>query len=51
MAGIDRIVYIPEICYYYVIDTGINDNSTPEKLAHRLEVRNDILSRARYSKL
>lgn len=35
MAGIQRVVYLPEICYYYVIDTGDNDNSTPQKIKHR----------------
>lgn len=51
MAGIQRVVYLPEICYYYVIDTGDNDNSTPQKIKHRNQVRDDILGRKRYKKL
>lgn len=44
LAGLQRVQYVPEILYEYNRNTGLNDDSTPEKKAHRKETYQWILN-------
>ena len=48
MSGRSKIVYIPEICYLYNKNYGDNDDSTKEKMDHRMTVFLEILERPLY---
>lgn len=45
------MVYIPEICYLYNKNYGDNDDSTQEKMDHRMTIFMELLERPIYSQL